>query len=114
MGRELEGDRAPQMGIIRTWLAEALIARGDPGAAHSQVQEALGILRQAFPEEHWWVLHAESTLAACLTAFGRYEEAERLLLNSYPKLRKKMGEIDPLTCRALQRIIHLYEAWLMM
>lgn len=35
------------------------------------------------------------------------EEAKRLLLNSYSKLRDKTGEIDLLTRRALQRIIHL-------
>ena len=109
--RKLQGDRAPQMGIVRTWLAETLIARGDPVAGDAQVQEALGILRQSFPEEHWWVLHAQSTRAAALIDFERYPEAERLLLDSYPKLREKMGERDPLTRRALDRVIHLYEAW---
>ncbi len=53
----------------------------------------------------------ESIIGACLTAAGRYEEAEPLLVRSYSLLRAELGETHRFTLDALQRIIDLYEAW---
>ncbi len=106
--RRLLGDIHSDIGITRTWLAEVLIQQGDFAAALTEAKGALEILRQVYAEEIWWINHAESALAACLIELGRYQEAERLLLNSYPKLRSRR---DPLAARALARLVSLYEAW---
>jgi hypothetical protein len=53
----------------------------------------------------------ESLLGGCLTALGRYEEAESLLLGSYARIAPTGEEADDPTRAACQRIIDLYEIW---
>jgi tetratricopeptide (TPR) repeat protein len=47
----------------------------------------------------------------CLTAFGRYAEAEPVLLESYAQLKAKLGVQDVRTQDVLTGIVALYEKW---
>ncbi|UCC32085.1 MAG: hypothetical protein JSU86_07350, partial [Phycisphaerales bacterium] len=40
-----------------------------------------------------------------------YEDAELLLLESYPTLSRNLGESQELTQQAIQRVLDLYDAW---
>lgn len=63
------------------------------------------------PEEHYWVALAKSALGECLTIQKRYEEAEPLLLRGYNDLKAALGEQQPRTAEAKQRLLALYQAW---
>ena len=84
---------------------------GDPGAAEPLLRECRVIRREALPEGHWLHANTESTLGECLTALGRFGEAEPLLLRSYPVIKAKWGASGEHTQRALRRIVDLYAAW---
>ena len=50
-------------------------------------------------------------LGACLTAEGRYAEAEALLLRAHAGLESSRGRDHERTVEARQRLVALYEAW---
>ena len=73
------------------------------------IEQALGIFRNRLPAGHRSILFAESVHGTVLSALGRHEEAELLLVESYEGLRAS-GERAPERLRALQRVINFYEA----
>ena len=75
------------------------------------INEALRIHKAALPDDHAMLAHARSVLGECLTALGRYDEAEPLVLESYERLQAVLGESGTETRKALPRIVKLYEAW---
>jgi tetratricopeptide (TPR) repeat protein len=54
---------------------------------------------------------AESLLGGCLSSQGRYEEAEPLLLKSWPSIERARNMPPTVRGRALNRVITLYELW---
>ncbi len=52
-----------------------------------------------------------SVLGAALTGLGRYDEAEPLLLQSYPDILEDRGPEHRRTREAARRIVALYDAW---
>ena len=50
-------------------------------------------------------------LGECLTALGRFDEAETLLLGSYDRLKAAQSESGNETLDALRRTVKLYESW---
>jgi serine/threonine-protein kinase len=90
-------------------LAVALLNENKAAEAEARVRDALVIFR-AKPAS-WKIADAESVLGACLTAQGRFKEAEPLLLESYPLLQKDRGEGAKHAAEAKQRINDLYKAW---
>jgi tetratricopeptide (TPR) repeat protein len=74
-------------------------------------RESLGILRKTLLPGHWVVASNESVLGGCLSAQGRYAEAETLLVDSYAKLAKAKGASPPRLAEAHARLVRLYEGW---
>ena len=110
----LGGEGSSLATYTRVELALLLMKKG----ARDGVEEAAGIMRslaesrrETLPEGHWLTANAESILGACLTMLGRYEEAEPLLINSFPIIRDAVGERNVRTLDALRRIIRLYRDW---
>ena len=54
---------------------------------------------------------AQGALGACLTAQGRYEEAESLLLHAHNAIKSKLGAKHRSTLQAVRWLTQLYEAW---
>ena len=50
-------------------------------------------------------------LGQCLTARGRYDQAEPLLLEGCRMIRKTLATRRPQAARARLRLVELYEAW---
>ncbi|MCJ7691709.1 MAG: tetratricopeptide repeat protein, partial [Clostridiaceae bacterium] len=73
--------------------------------------KAIEIQQKRLPDKHWRTALTKSGLGDCLTALERFQEAESLLLESYPLLKEKRGENDKFTLKALDRTIRLYKAW---
>jgi serine/threonine-protein kinase len=84
---------------------------GDPVAAEPFERRKLQIYTETLGPDHAWTAFAKATLGSCLTAMGRFAEAERLLLESYTALHAGPGPEDRYTRDALGRLVTLYEAW---
>ncbi len=57
------------------------------------------------------VARTESYLGECLTAEGRFADAEPLLVSSYEALNAAAGPRSPFTAEALSRVVALYDQW---
>ena len=111
MGRKLLGKEHPEVAMYLSSLADTLCRDGKPREAEPAAREALVIFKKALPGGHPYIAETESVLGGCLSLAERYEEAEGLLLASYPVLKARTGERSLETLRALERIVHLYELW---
>ncbi|MEO6194337.1 MAG: serine/threonine-protein kinase, partial [Thermoanaerobaculia bacterium] len=74
----------PERAIYLRNFASLLVKEGKASEAEAKAREALSIFRAKQPPTPWRVADTESVLGSCLTALGRFEEAEPLLLASYP------------------------------
>ena len=93
-------------------LGKVLIKIDDAQSAEPLLRECLSIRSSRHSSsDDWRTAHAESVLGECLTALGRYEEAEPLLLKSYLVIRTQKGETDVHTRDAARRIRALYDVW---
>ncbi|HEY3245104.1 MAG TPA: serine/threonine-protein kinase [Phycisphaerae bacterium] len=88
-----------------------LVGRDDPAAAEPLLRECIERRRRVLSPDHWLTAYAENMLGGCLTALQHFDEAEALLIRSYPRVRDTIGRHDERALRALQRIIDLYDAW---
>lgn len=91
-------------------LASVLVTEGKAVEAEAKAREALLVFRTKQPN-FWRVADTESVLGSCLTARGRFEEAEPLLLESYPVLKNDKGDGAKHAAEARQRIVELYTKW---
>ncbi len=92
-------------------LALVRMEKDEAAGAETLLRECLQIRRVALPQDHWLTAHAESVLGGCLAALGRYQEAERLLLDGDAVMVKALGRDHDRTVDGLHRIIDLYDAW---
>jgi serine/threonine protein kinase/Tfp pilus assembly protein PilF len=105
----LEPDH-PERAIYLRNLASVLVSEGKAIEAEAKAREALAIFRAKQPK-FWRVADAKSVLGSCLAALGRFQEAEPLLLESYPALQKDKGDGAKHAAEARQRILDLYASW---
>jgi serine/threonine protein kinase len=75
------------------------------------LREAVKLRTESLPKEHFWVAVANAALGECLTTQKRFAEAEPLLVLSYAALNSSLGQRDPRTKEALQRLLKLYVEW---
>jgi hypothetical protein len=81
------------------------VGRGDPAAAEPLLREALD--RHLEKNDPRGAAHAQSELGGCLTALGRFEEADGLLRES---LAQSLVTAPAHQAQTNQRIIELSEA----
>ena len=74
------------------------------------MREPYELRREKLPPAAWMTANSASPLGECLLALERYDEAEPLLINSYAALRSSLGDSNPRTREAQQRLIRFYEA----
>ncbi len=111
MFTELHGADHLRVGRVVNNLGYFWKKRDEPEKAEPYFRRALGIFRQSFKEPHHPIVGVgASNLAGVLNATGRFEEAEPLLLETYPIIaQEKRGMFYPV--EALNRLVRLYEAW---
>jgi len=90
-------------------LGRVLLARDRPSDAEPLLRESLALRRKA-TLPGWQVAHTAGVLGGCLTRLERYDEAEKLLVDSLPVLEEALGRKHPQTIQALSRLAALYEA----
>jgi serine/threonine protein kinase len=89
-----------------TIYGQALCGLGPDSARAGEglTRRALAIRRGLYPPEHFLVALTESVHGGCLTALGRFGEAEPLLTSGYHALRAARGEADARTADARARL----------
>jgi len=92
-----------------TLLGRARNGMGDCAGAVSVLEEALEISRR-LRRDDWEVAKTRNLLGEALTGLGRFEEAEGLLLESFPLIQEDRGPTQHRTTQAMVRIIDHYEA----
>jgi tetratricopeptide (TPR) repeat protein len=92
-------------------LGRVQLARKDPASAEPLLRQALQIRRRAFSESDWRIATARSLLGEALTSLGRYDEAERLLLEAKAALKDGPGPAGREARSTAERLSALYKAW---
>jgi tetratricopeptide (TPR) repeat protein len=85
------GGQHPAVANYEVNLARVCLARKDAASAEPLLRRALQIRKSAFSDGDWRVATTKSLLGEALTALGRYEEAERLLIEASRTLRDVPG-----------------------
>jgi tetratricopeptide (TPR) repeat protein len=106
---EVAPDRYMAYLLVR--LGEVLIDNGNAAEAKHILDEGLQLQRESLPGDHSDLAASQCVLGKCLTALGRYDEAEPLLLDGYDRLKAIQGESGYETRRALRCVIKLYASW---
>jgi hypothetical protein len=92
-------------------LGLAWLRQGQAAAAEPLLRESVDTFCALSYVEPWRVARAQSAWGECLTALGRFAEAEPLLVESYETMLTEMGTAFCETPPALKRIVALYDAW---
>lgn len=99
--------------FARSWvvLGKILTATGESAQGESYLRRATETRSRIFYAGHPLTAEAQGALGENLTAQKRYTEAEPFLTESYTTLDSRLGQRDPRTVEAKQRLVKLYEAW---
>ncbi|MCG3125441.1 MAG: Serine/threonine-protein kinase PknD [Phycisphaerae bacterium] len=104
--RSLPGSPGIDDGLVTA--ARVKLAGLDYACAEPLLRECLEVRRGIMPAGHWAVGNAASLLGGCLTALGRYDEAEPLLVEGVATL-EQAGD-QPRWVQAIERLVAFYEA----
>jgi tetratricopeptide (TPR) repeat protein len=85
------GKDHPLIAYAEIYLAEVDLARDDPSPAEPLLRDSLRIRQRTFRPGDWHIAVPESALGAALTALGRCDEAEVLLLDAQRSLKDIPG-----------------------
>ena len=97
-----------QVAAYRVNLARLLLMRKKAAEAEPLLRQALEIRMKAFPEGDWRIATAKSLLGEALTAMGRYDEAERFLLEAKRVLKDGPGQEGREAKSTAERLAALY------
>lgn len=103
--------RMTELAYALVGLAEVLLEQGESAEAHALVLEAMTIHQAALPAEHFGIVEAQRVLGECLTALGRYEEAEVQLLGTQSICERQFGAVHVRTITVTEALVELYAAW---
>ncbi len=99
------------VGIVMGNQAYNHLQAGDTLRAAATARDCLLIRREIWGDAHWRTAEVANIQGVCMTAAGRYAEAETELLTSLATLSEHFGEEGPAVQRGLRRLIDLYERW---
>ncbi len=109
-GRKALGPEHREVVQLLSQLGEILLGQKRYQEAEAPIREWLAI-REKQPPEDPRRFRAMSLLSCALAGQGKYEEAEAMALRAEKELRKRLGDGDEDTQRAIQHVADLYTAW---
>jgi tetratricopeptide (TPR) repeat protein len=74
-------------------------------------RDALLAAEKSLPRGHLMISRYRTHVGVCLMEIGRFEEAERELLNANHALREQLGERHLYTQKTVKDLIRLYDSW---
>ncbi|HKQ48264.1 MAG TPA: tetratricopeptide repeat protein [Phycisphaerae bacterium] len=99
------------IGDSKQVLGRARLAQHDAAAAEPLFREALGIHQATLPAGSWRIAVTQCDLGLALTQLERFEEAERLLLESHATLNRTAGTQPRHEQKTIAGLADLYAAW---
>ena len=87
--------------------ASMLSRRGDEAAAERGYREAIASHRRVLGDVHPYTMLMESSLARCIAAQGRRDEASEIYARVVPMMREIMGAEHPDTIECTRRATRL-------
>ena len=75
------------------------------------MRECLALRQEELEPGDWLISSIKSTLGFCLTAQGRFEEAEPLVVDGYGGIRSNPLAPPERRQEAQERVVSLYEKW---
>ncbi|MEM9302534.1 MAG: serine/threonine-protein kinase [Pseudomonadota bacterium] len=111
VGTPFRRDDDPSVAVSLNNLAMALERQGKIDEAEQTILEAIDLFEQSLPPGHWRTANAQTVLAACETARGRYAKARDLLEGYFPVVLEARGNSSPYAIEIRSRFRELYEAW---
>ena len=97
--------------MLRVNLAVSLLASGELVEAEQLIQRATDAHQSIYPDSHWRIRHARGVYGSVLSAQGRFDEAEPLLLNAYAAIRDTFGTNTLRTRRQAEIVGRFYRTW---
>jgi eukaryotic-like serine/threonine-protein kinase len=111
MSMAVLGEEHPLVALFTLNLGRVQLLRKEAADAEPLLRKAVTIRERAYPAGNWRIGEAKGLLGECLTALGRYEEAEALLLDARRLLKEGPGWEGEQAQANRLRLIALYEAW---
>ena len=71
---------------LELWIADVSIRQGRAAEVEPGLRRLIEHRRSSLGDDHWRIAQARSILGACLSAQGRFDEAEPLLVAAYERL----------------------------
>jgi eukaryotic-like serine/threonine-protein kinase len=105
------GDDHPLVAMFELNLVRTQLLRKEAANAEPMARKALEIREHTYPAGNWRIGEAKGLLGECLTAMGRYDEAEALLLDAHRLLKAGPGWEGEQAQATRLRLVALYEAW---
>lgn len=99
------------VGISLSTLGRFLLEQERYVEAEPVLREILDIVLVGLPEYSWHTLEVESALGQSLIGQGRFEEAERLVVDAYLRMKDDQRVPTGKVREAFQRVMWLYTAW---
>jgi tetratricopeptide (TPR) repeat protein len=101
----------PLTGDVCELIGRILCKRGDGAGAVPYLTEGLENHRRSLPEGSWRTAVTGAWLGVAFTKCGRYDEAEKLLLEGHETLQRTKGQHAGQEVGVISSLVDLYEAW---
>ncbi|MFK8014077.1 MAG: tetratricopeptide repeat protein [Gammaproteobacteria bacterium] len=99
----------PETAMVLAQLGRIALQRGDAAAAEPLLREGIGMVQRANPG-HPFLPDMRITLGQSLMQLARYEQAAKIIEQSFASLAENLGSEHPRTQFAVKNLVALYEA----
>ncbi|MBK8096277.1 MAG: serine/threonine protein kinase [Planctomycetes bacterium] len=97
--------------VTRQNLTVAVRRQGRTAEAVQLAEAVVAAATRELPDPHWLRGVTRKELGACLRELGRFDDAKVELLAAVAMLEQTVGDGDARTQKAIQEVVHLFEAW---
>lgn len=107
-GRKAKFEDTPEFILVLDYLGLGLTRTERAKEAEPSLRESFDRAKKDLPSGDIRTLLIEGSLGECLTAQGRFAEAEPLVVHSYEIIKADQGDKSPLAITAAKRLFTLY------
>jgi hypothetical protein len=102
------------LAMLHVQLGDCLLRQEKFAEAEPFWREALSIREKKFPDD-WRTFNTRAMLGSALLGQSKFADAEHMLVAGYEGMKQHEAKIPPehrrLIVTAVERLVHLYDAW---